>query len=104
MRKFARLMEADAMSIPSVLRRPPAACFAAATLLWALFGTALACDDYAEEQALAAAIAAAKAARTTQVPAAAMMPAGEVATVAGAVAQTAVREPVQTVAQVSTRR
>jgi hypothetical protein len=97
-------MEADAMSIPSVLRRPPAACLAAATLLWALFGTALACDDYAEEQALAAAIAAAKAARTTQVRAAAMTPAGEVAAVAGAVAQTAVREPVQTAAQVSTRR
>jgi len=77
------------MSIPSVLSRPVGACLAAAALLlW--FGAALACDDYAEEQALAAAIAAAKAARPGAVSPAAVGPA-------------AVREPVETAAPASTR-
>jgi hypothetical protein len=92
-------MEAAAMSIPSVLSRPVAACLAAAALIGLLFGTALACDDYAEEQALAAAIAAAKVARTGQVRAAAVTPAGEVTAIPAAV-----REPVETAAQASTRR
>jgi len=92
----------DAMSIPSVLSRPVAAGLAAAVIL--VFGTALACDDYAEEQALAAAIAAAKAARMGQARAAAVTPAAEVAAVAAVVAPAALREPGQTAAQASTRR
>ena len=90
------------MSIPSVLSRPVAACLAAvALLLW--FGAALACDDYAEEQALAAAIAAAKAARPGAVSPAAVTPAGEAVAVAAAVGPVAVREPVETAAPASTR-
>jgi hypothetical protein len=92
------------MSNPSVLPRPVAASLAGAALIWLLFGTAVACDDYAEEQALAAAIAAAKATRTGQVRAAAVTPAGEVTAIAAAVSPALVREPVETAAQASTRR